>query len=696
MKARFIDVINEPDKGEALRRAAGGAASSNIYSIDPEEFRDIPGSPFAYRISPDVRNKFHELAPFESQGRLVRAGLQTNDDGRFVRLWWEPGPSFAGRWKSYAKGGATVGFYADLKTIVNWDCQGAELKAFAETTSGTTHWSRHCRSSELYFRPGITWPLRASKFSPRPMPSMSIFSVRGYSVFAPEKELLQTLGMMLSAPVDALFKVCLGRANHPEFVTGVLKRLPWPEIDRGSADQLARLAGMGWSLRRSLDTVFEASHAFTVPALLKAEGSSFGARVETWTAWVAGVEAELRRLQSQVDELGFGLYGISEKDRLAIEEGHRIISDGDQEGDSGAPDDADDDGSEVVELDPAGLAAGLVSWAVGVAVGRFDLRLATGERAWPEEPDPFDPLPTCSPGMLGGDDGRPHVTTPPAYGVEVSQVLVNDPGHKLDITARVRAVFDAVFGENADGWWSDVGFALGAKGGEVGDWLHKGFFDHHLKTYSGSRREAPILWPIGTRSGSYVVWLYAHRASADALFQVLNDVVVPKLTVEQRDLAQLRQEAGANPTPSQRKASDAQERFVAELREFREELEAVAPLWAPDLSDGIVTMLAPLWRLFSHHRVWSSQLKKHWVKLAKGNYDWAQVSMRLWPERVVPKCATDRSLAIAHSLEDVFWVQEPGNKDKRLPREVPSTPIDELIAQRHSPATIAAVQRVNT
>jgi hypothetical protein len=26
--------------------------------------------------------------------------------------------------------------------------------------------------------------------------------------------------------------------------------------------------------------------------------------------------------------------------------------------------------------------------------------------------------------------------------------------------------------------------------------------------------------------------------------------------------------------------------------------------------------------------------------------------MRLWPERVVPKCAKDRSLAIAHGLED--------------------------------------------
>jgi hypothetical protein len=43
-----------------------------------------------------------------------------------------------------------------------------------------------------------------------------------------------------------------------------------------------------------------------------------------------------------------------------------------------------------------------VRWAVGVAFGRFDWRLATGERDAPPEPDPFDPLPAKSPGMLPG------------------------------------------------------------------------------------------------------------------------------------------------------------------------------------------------------------------------------------------------------------------------------------------------------
>jgi hypothetical protein len=160
-------------------------------------------------------------------------------------------------------------------------------------------------------------------------------------------------------------------------------------------------------------------------------------------------------------------------------------------------------------------------------------------------------------------------------------------------------------------------------------------------------------------------------------------------------LAELRQDAGVNASASQRRAIDRQERFVGELRELREAVEAVAPLWAPDLNDGIVIVLAPLWRLFAHHRAWSNELRKHWGKLAKGDCDWARLAMHLWPERVVPKCAEDRSLAIAHGLEGVFWVQDPDNEDRWLPRRVPTTPLDQLIAQRDNPAITAALQQVN-
>ena len=101
--------------------------------------------------------------------------------------------------------------------------------------------------------------------------------------------------------------------------------------------------------------------------------------------------------------------------------------------------------------DAAALAAEMVSWAVGVAFGRFDVRLATGARVLPAEPGPFDPLPVCSPAMLTGDDGLPLTAAPSGYPITFPEngILVDDPGHARDLTAAVRAVFDEVFSDRA-------------------------------------------------------------------------------------------------------------------------------------------------------------------------------------------------------------------------------------------------------
>lgn len=102
------------------------------------------------------------------------------------------------------------------------------------------------------------------------------------------------------------------------------------------------------------------------------------------------------------------------------------------------------------------------------------------------------------------------------------------------------------------------------------------------------------------------------------------------------------------------------EDFEQELQEFRDELLRLAKLpWRPNLNDGVQITAAPLWKLFRLPK-WQKTLKETWQTLEnpKGEYDWAHLAMTLWPQRVVPKCAKDRSLAIAHDVEDLFWVEE--------------------------------------
>src|SRR5207249_8723640 len=49
--------------------------------------------------------------------------------------------------------------------------------------------------------------------------------------------------------------------------------------------------------------------------------------------------------------------------------------------------------------------ARLVAFLAGCAVGRWDIRFATGEKPVPELRDPFAALPVCPPGMLQNEQG---------------------------------------------------------------------------------------------------------------------------------------------------------------------------------------------------------------------------------------------------------------------------------------------------
>ena len=118
-------------------------------------------------------------------------------------------------------------------------------------------------------------------------------------------------------------------------------------------------------------------------------------------------------------------------------------------------------------------------------------------------------------------------------------------------------------------------------------------------------------------------------------------------------------------------------------------MKRIAPLWNPNLNDGVIINFAPLWRLVPQHKAWQKECKKVWDKLVKGDYDWAHLAMHLWPERVVPKCQDDRSLAIAHGLEEEFWYED--DDDKWQNRQVSEDRVAELVAERASTAVKAAL-----
>jgi hypothetical protein len=92
---------------------------------------------------------------------------------------------------------------------------------------------------------------------------------------------------------------------------------------------------------------------------------------------------------------------------------------------------------------------------------------------------------------------------------------------------------------------------------------------------------------------------------------------------------------------------------------FRDERDQIQRV----ILDGSQITAAPLWK---HFRLgaWQKDLKDTWSQLQKGEYDWAHLAHSTWPERVIPKCTTDRSLAIAHGHEKALWEEVTDDKGK--------------------------------
>jgi hypothetical protein len=676
----FFDVRGDrpQEKGltlaQAIAECVGHGGNQRFVLEAPVSFRHLPNAVIGYDFPGFLRRAFASYPSLEGAGLKAYQGHALKSDKHF-RLWWElPRRPFGVSLRLFNGSGYSPYTTAMLDVVIA-PCPLENLPKDTATV---------LRNSEHHRKPGVCFGKRGEFFCAHVLPAGHVFTVEGQAFPIADNTAALLLVGYLNTPLVrfALNKYC-GQHKY----SGYVNLLPWAGItDEAPAVKAVLEAAKASAHARRFDELQSAFVCFPDGRTLKEVGNKLSGAAETAVAAASDCErlfqAELTR---RVD--------LTPEDISLVQQFARREP---------TPDSAIEDLGE--RSSAAGYAArGLVVYAVGCAFGRWDIRYATGERPAPELPDPFAPLPVCPPGMLQGDDGLPlspeagrRLRTEGRYPLDVAWdgILVDDPNHPADVVGRVQEVLRVLWKDRADAIEHEACELLGVK--SLRDWFRKptGFFADHFKRYSKSRRQAPIYWPLSSPNGLYTVWLYYHRLSADTLFTVLRDHVKPKLEFEERRAFQLRQEAGTTPTPSQRRDLAEAEELVEDLRAFKAELERVAPLFRPNLNDGVIINYAPLWRMIGLPK-WRKDCQATWNELAKGDYDWANLALHLWPERVVPKCATDRSLAIAHGLDDVFWQEDPKAPGKWIPKKVSEGDIQKLIASRTSPAVKAALESLN-
>lgn len=659
-----------------------GREDPRLFAATRKAFSLLPDSPFVYWVDAATLGKFTSQRHFEPDIGSVRQGLATGDDFRFVRAVWEVPPADtlfrhypadgqnicrpedpavqaylrrrskgSPRWAFHVKAGASQPWYSPITLKINWAGNGAELRNFKDRDGKLR--SRP-QSTGFYFRPGFSWTRRAVRLYPYVIPSNCIPSVSRYMAFPEHGLQAEALGVSASRLASAFLRCYGEKFEFPNFLVENVKTLPWPVISEDARTYFEALIGKEVQRRRLAYQNFEPFHEFVLPARIHdySEGGGalafdpmtlLGEKGERLVASGFGLtQEETEMAERDVKEaIAFQQTGSAEKERKPEEE----------------PEDGDQD--FVLDTSPRSTEAAHFSYLLGCAFGRWDIRYATEQRQPEPLGDPFAPLPVCPPGMLQDAVGLPvgPDSTPPDYPLAIpwSGALSEDEGGGGDIVEHVRRALRVAWRGRADAVEEQMCATLGVK--DLRDYLRRpsGFFNDHLSCYSKSSRKAPIYWPLSTQSGSYTLWIYYPRLTSQTLFVLVNDFLDGprgKLTQVSGETALLRSKGPSRSKAEERRFGEAQSLEI-ELVELRDTLLRLAPTYRPSPDDGVQISAAPLWPLF-RHKAWQKVLRETWAALEKGEYDWARLAMKYWPERVRENCKWDKSLAIAHGLEDLF------------------------------------------
>lgn len=674
-------LLADEDKENGLTKALKDFSDSRVFYALPNSFSKVPNAPFAYWISDIVRDFFASLTSFESQDRNVRVGDHPGDGFRYLRLNWEiPLDDESLDWRPYQKGGEYCPYYFDIHLVADWDESRQTYRGFYGRAGRQVE---RPSNYQYFFREGLTWPRRStSGFSIRVLPSGCIFSDKGPAIFVNQDEKYSTLAILASQPYRKLIEISLAAGDEVKsgtasrsYEVGIIQNLPWPQISQADVTMLNETGKKLVEKVREKDTFNEIKKAFIAPFIDKDKGV-----LEMAVLFQRNLEqesCEILDLAAEADIKVSGLLGVPSPSREKVfgEDAGTLCALPDrsfsmdfnetycQSIHDTIREEIEESGGnrqiavksfyasrrlevlakslnsnprniakEAAErnLIPDGLlvefAKTYLSYTIGCIFGRWDVRFATGDSPEPQLPDPFSPLGLFSPGMISPE------TDLSGYPLKIDSdgIIVDEQGHPDDLAMGIRRVFEIIWGDRAESIEKEICKILDIE--DLRDYFNKtssgGFWDDHIRRYSESRRKAPIYWLLQSGKKSYALWLYYHRLDKDTLFKAQNQYVEPKLNLETKRLnTLLNQKEGLTGSELKRKEKEIeqQEELVTEIEDFLDKLKRVASLnLEPDLNDGVVLNIAPLWELVP----WK-EAKKYWNDLLAGKYEWSSISQQL-------------------------------------------------------------------
>lgn len=579
---RLVKERSEAEKRIAFSKSLTDSPANYVFLASSEQFFEISGNPIAYWISAQLRHVF-ATAPSLSEIADPRAGLQTSDNNRFLRLWFEvPGSKIGFRsnsrdaarssnakWFPCTKGGSFRRWYGNNSYVVNWKEDGKELFEFAASLYGSA--TRIIKNADLYFRPGLTWSSISSKFSMRYTPPGFIFETKGSMCFPHRESQSNEILALLNSPVlESVLKIF---SPTLDFHEGPLGKMPvlFPEESESISERARRcteISKLDWD---SNETSWDFSTLYILGELSLSPSLSCN-YLRSRAEWQART-AEMLQLEQENNEALILAYGLQEEltAQVPIGEVSLFCNPPFRYGDDPSNDELE------ISLKSDSMRE-LISYAIGCMMGRYSLA----------EPG----LIYAHAGNEGFDPSRYGAFPADADGIiplTEEAWFDDDAGHRIEEFIGV-AWPDSSVSDNlaflVDGLIK--GHSEDPRG-NLRDYLSKKFYTDHLQTY----RNRPIYWLFSSgKLKAFECLVYLHRYNEGTLARMRTEYVTPLMGKMSARIEGLDSEILGSTSSSEKSAKTRTvtklRKQLEELRTFDEELHHLADRRiALDLDDGV-------------------------------------------------------------------------------------------------------------
>ena len=638
---RLVGGRNEAEKAQLLREAAANNDHAVRFETSVAALAVIPGRPVVYWASRQMLKAFSVGTPL---GEIAPAkqGLATADNERFLRQWFEvsadrsymrardreDAQASGARWFPHNKGGEYRKWWGNQDYVVNWEEDGREIQSLVDPKTGKQR-SRP-QNIDCYFRPCVSWSrVSSGELSVRFFSQGSTPNDVGPVIVAERDKLLEIASMSNSA-IATGFLAVMAPGTH--FEVGQVKNLPWIEpdsFDSAGVERLIEIFRADWNAR-------ETSWDFARPPYLRGGYSLLQDAFDDWYRRSCETAEETQRLETENNRYWADVYGLADEvevdvplSRVSLTYNPRFSF----APTKGAPERSEE---EYRWLHYQRSARELISWAIGVTMGRYSVDvpgLVLADQA--STLDEFRDR-VAEPRLQPDDDGI----------IPVTGGAFDDDGSR-----RVKAVLRVVFGPSDLG--DNIEFltrCLAVKPGSstaefvppviptdpeqaLEDYMAKSFNADHQKDYSGR----PVYWSLESPKGTFGALIYLHRYTPDTVGQVLTKYAAPfvdRLKAESEAIGRERDAVKGNDRKSDRER--------ARFDKKRAEIDAKVA----EVQGYIDSVLQPLAQRRIHLDL-DDGVRINRLKLA---YGW-RADLKDLPQPAIGAATTDVKKGIASDLK---------------------------------------------